>query len=175
MSNAFGSPLHEHNRLHNPWEKFKSRDPNKHKADDDLTFRLGRPPFQLDPHTPVTILPLRTTAEAIDLFLKYRSLRLDEAVPLQKQLLKDFLRFSKPPLSTFPGTSTTYLDDVRTYSSTEDVVLIDDRNNHERCARKIGKDCDECYIYSEKISVPDLCTRLRNEVGISNETDQSWN
>lgn len=155
---------HEQNRLHNPWEKFKNRDPNKHKADDDLTFRLGRPPFQLDPHTRVTILPLRTTAEAVDIFLKYRSLRLNDTVPLQKQLLKDFLQFSSPPVPASSGTSTTYLDDVRAYSSAEDIVLIDDRNNHERCARSIGKDCDECYIYSEMMSIPDLCTRLRNEV-----------
>lgn len=158
-------PSFESRRLHDPWDKFKLRDPNKHKADDDLTFRIGRTPFQLDPHIPVTTLPLRTTTEAIDLFLKHDSQRLDDAVPLQRQLLKDFLHICTPalPVSSSAITST-YLDDVQNLSSAGDIVLIDDRNNHKQCARSIGKDCSACYIYSEKISIPNLCARLRDRV-----------
>jgi hypothetical protein len=166
MSYDLHSSRYEPSRLHNPWEQFAHRDEKKHQAENDLVFRLGRPPFQLVPIAPPHTLSTRSTAEVIDLFLQYGSKRLDDQVPRKQQLLKDFLRGSDPPLSALSSSTppVTYIDDVKLRSSVGDIALIDDRNNHSDCGRKIKKACSDCHIYSKKLSIPDLCTRLQGEV-----------
>jgi hypothetical protein len=160
---------HEHDlsRLHNPWEKFTHRDEKKHNAENDLTFRLGRPPYQsVLPQTPQP-LSTNTTTEVIELFLDYGSKSLDDPVPRQRQLLKDFLQASNSPLPSLSSLTptTTYIDDVNLRSSVGDIALIDDRNYHPYCARKIKQQtCSDCYIHSKKLAIPELCTHLQGEV-----------
>jgi hypothetical protein len=165
---------HDLGRLHNPWEKFTRRDEKKHNAENDLAFRLGQPSYQLAPTSPPQPLSTRSTIEVIDLFLGFGSKSLDEPVPRQRQLLRDFLLASDPPLpSLSPSTpTTTYIDDVELRSSVGDIVLTDDRNYHEDCARKVKQTCSDCYIYSQKLTIPELCTHLQGEVSCLMHTAQ---
>jgi hypothetical protein len=169
MSHDLYNSHHELNRPYNPWERFTLRDENKHRVDSELRFRLGRAPFQLpipSPTSTVQPLPTRATAEVIELFLTFDSHHLYDDIPRQRQLLRDFLTavtLSLPATSS-PRQTDTYIADVKRCNSIHDIALIDDRNYHDGCARKIGRVCTECHIVSKKVSIPDLCSRLEDEV-----------
>jgi hypothetical protein len=167
-SSPTSSMSHDHDlsRLHNPWEKFTHRDEKKHNAENDLAFRLGQPLYRLVPTPPPQPLSTRSTREVIDVFLDFGSKRLDDPVPRQRQLLKDFLLASDPPLPSLSSSrpATTYFDDVGLRSATGDIALIDDRNYHQYCARKVMQTCSDCYIYSQRLTIPELCNHLHGEV-----------
>jgi hypothetical protein len=169
MSHDFHSSRHELSRLYNHWEKFTHRDEKKHHAENSVEFRLGRPRFLITSTPPTSNSPPKTSAEVIEVFLTYGSHRLNDPVPRQRQLLKDFFQAADPVPSMLSSEqpSTTYYDDVKLRSSISDIALLDDRNNHPRCARKIGKACSDCYILSKKVSIPDLCTHLQGEVSMA--------
>jgi hypothetical protein len=172
MPHNLQSSPYELGRPHNPWEKFTRRDEKKRRLEHMLQYRLGRLPFQVTPTPLPTNLPTKTTAEIIEQFLSYGSHRLDDPVPRQRQLLQDFLKAAIPmavSASSSPSSSRpqgNYLDDIKLRSTDRDIALIDDRNNHKDCARKIGMSCTGCYIFSENVSIPDLCIRLRGEVSL---------
>jgi hypothetical protein len=161
MSHNFQGSQLDLGRFHNPWEKFEHRDEKGQRAESDLVFRLGYPLLQ------VNTLFTRSTAEVVESFLSFGSNSLDDPVPRKRQLLRDFLQASHPPMPTLSSSRSpaAYLDEIRLLSAVGDIALVDDRNYHPDCARKIGRSCSGCYIYSEKLSIPDLCTRLQGEVG----------
>jgi hypothetical protein len=168
MSQDLHSSRYELSRPHNPWEKFTHRDEKKHHAENSLAFRLGRSRFLITSTPPVSNSPPQTSTEVIEVFLTQGSHRLNDPVPRQRQLLKDFLQAADPVLSAssplVQSSATTYYDSVKLCSSPSDIALLDDRNNHPGCARRIGKACSDCYICSKKLSIPELCTHLQGEV-----------
>jgi len=152
MSHELHSSYHELSRPYNAWEKFTLRDEKKHRAEDELNFRLCNPQNQ----------PTEDTATVIRLFLTHGSHRLHDPVPRQQQLLKDFLSAADP---SFPALSaTTYLEDVQGCSKEDEIALLDDRNKHGDCARFIGQTCGACYNFSQNVTIPELCARLRDRV-----------
>jgi hypothetical protein len=156
----------ELNRLHNPWVKFSRRDETQHVLDSEVKYRLGRLSIQPPPTPPTAITQnsaTKTTTEVVRLFMNHGKFRLDEVVLRQQQLVKDFLKAASPPASG-SGPTSTYIDDVRLSSSVSDIALIDDRNYHEGCVKKFGKPCTECHIFSGKVTIPELCTRLESQV-----------
>lgn len=170
MSPDLHSSIYEPHRLFNPWEKLTHRDEKEHVADKEAQFRLGRlslqPPASSPtslPQTPVT----KTSAEIIELFLRHGSFRLDDAVPRQQQLVKDFLQAALLTASSSSRITNTFIDDVKL--AVGDMALLDDRNNHEGCVRKFGKACSDCYALSKKMTIPDLCTHLEAEVSRANK------
>jgi hypothetical protein len=160
---------YEPTRLFNPWEEFMHRDESKHVADSKAQFRLGHflppSPTPTSPTTAQPPLPTRTSKEVINLFLTHGSHRLDDAIPHQQQILKDFMNAAiaqLPVTSTSPPRSN-YIDDLKS-TPISDIALLDDRNNHEGCSRKYGKICSDCYVVSRKMAMRDLCTHLEGEV-----------
>ncbi|KAH7095359.1 hypothetical protein FB567DRAFT_601211 [Paraphoma chrysanthemicola] len=90
---------HELSRAYNPWDNFRTRNENNHKAED--TSRLF-PSSQPDP----------TSSQVIDTFLKHKSHRLNKLVLRRWQLLEDFL--NEVVRESLPGTRS-YIDDVDSY------------------------------------------------------------
>lgn len=136
---------HDLNRLHNPWEKFKNRKQPLHVAED------SRPSEQT------------TTTDIIEAFLTRDKLRLDKQVPRRRQILRDFLDevVQLPRSAVNP-----HFDDIARHSKDVDVAFIDDRQNHERCAKNIGIPCNDCHIFSQVLKIPELCQRLRKKVSL---------
>jgi hypothetical protein len=140
------SACHELSRPHNPWEKFTQRDEKKHVADD--VSRLC-PPASI-------------TSDVIKLFLTHGMHPLDEAVPRQRQLLKEFLN---AVMISASASSVTYLDDVQDRSTIVDIALLDDRNKHIGCVKMTAQQCVGCHIFSKNLTIPEFCMRLRDAVG----------
>jgi hypothetical protein len=135
---------YELSRPHNPWEKFTRRDEKKHVAEDS----------RLCPST-------ATTSDVIRLFLAHGIHRLDDPVPRQRQLLKDFLNAAVP---SAPSSSMTYSDEVQKHSTHNDIALLDDRSRHLECAKMIGQPCTICYIVPKNFTISELCTHMRDVV-----------
>jgi hypothetical protein len=140
------SDWYEPSRPHNPWERFTQL-----KEKNICAVYLKR----LCPST-------STTSDVIKLFLLHDIHLLDDPVPRQRQRLKDFLN---AVMSSTSSSSVTYLDDVQMHSKIDDIALLDDRNKHIRCAKTIGQPCDDCYIFSKNLTIPEFCVRLRDKVG----------
>lgn len=169
MSQDIVGSQYEFTRLHNPWEKFTRRQEHKHRAENDIEFRLCRPlpgPHNAIPSTSLPTLPPKSTTEVIELFMSHGSHRLDDPVPRQRQLLKDFLNAVHRTNATSlnPISTHTYIIDVGLQSSPEDIALIVDRNYHNDCASKIGKTCTDCRVFSKQVLIPYLCDHLRDRV-----------
>jgi hypothetical protein len=146
MSHDAYSLRYDLSRLHNPWEKFTQRDTKKHRAEDR------------SPLCPATA----SNPNVIKLFLTHGSHALNDPVPCQRQLLRDFLTAAAP---LAPAPQATYLDAVHGLSTDADIALLDDRERHMGCAKIIDQPCGDCRIFSQDLTVPQLCTRLRDEVG----------
>jgi hypothetical protein len=46
------------------------------------------------------------------------------------------------------------------------IVLIDDRQNHPNCEKKIERNCQTCKIFSRNLTIPQLRDRLLQEVSL---------
>ena len=141
-----GGSLHELSRPHNPWQEFTLRNEAKHRAEDVSRLCTSTQ---------------ATTTEIIEQFLNHDRQRLDEQVPRRRQVLKDFLHEVVPPSL---GAARYYFDDIERHSTDVDIALIDDRQKHEDCAKKIRKPCNECRVFSKTLKIPALCQRLKEEV-----------
>ena len=135
-------------RTYNPWDKFKVRNDRYHLAED--TARLFP-----------TTDPCPTSSEVIDRFLKQNSHRLDRLIPRRWQILKDFL---DEVVRGSPSGTSPYTDNIRSYRTNIDIVLLDDRRKHGGCGKSVIGSCSECHIWSRELKIPDLCERLLEEV-----------
>ncbi|KAH6838454.1 hypothetical protein BKA58DRAFT_395667, partial [Alternaria rosae] len=131
---------------HSRWQKFTYRQEKRHRPEDDL--RLCNPG--------------QTSSQVIERFLSPErdKIHLDQVVPRQRQILRDFLREVIPAASRriYP-----YLQDVERYSSDDSIALLDDRQNHEGCEKISGKPCNDCVIFSRSVCIPELCARLQEK------------
>lgn len=131
---------------HSPWEKYTQRYEAKHSPEDDVRL---------------CTTAQTTTAQIIEEFLTHDQHQLEKQVPRRRQILRDFLDEALAPSA---GVASPYLKDIEQRSTSADIALIDDRQNHEGCGRfKREKHCDDCIIFSETISIPDLCRRLKEK------------
>ncbi|KAH3952389.1 hypothetical protein HBH98_175250 [Parastagonospora nodorum] len=159
---------YEPTRLFNPWEEFMHRDESKHAADSKAGFRLGHflppSPTPTSPTAAPPPLPTRTSREVVELFLTYGRHRLDDAIPHQQKLLKDFMQgvIAQSPVTSTAAPQSNYIDDLKN-TPVSDIALLDDRNNHDGCLRKYDKHCSNCYVVSKKMAIRDLCTHLEGE------------
>lgn len=132
---------------YNPWQRFTQRDVAKHNAEDGVCF--------CPPHTPIS------AAEVINRFLGHGFNTLDEAVPRKRQLLRDFLEEA----ITIPRNAPRIVEqDISATSRSIDVALLDDRQNHERCAKRVSQVCNDCNIFSKNLSILELYKRLQEDV-----------
>ncbi|CAO2650561.1 Nn.00g018530.m01.CDS01 [Neocucurbitaria sp. VM-36] len=139
------SSFHEPIRPHNPWEVFTHRNETKHRAEDNSRLCTNAQ---------------TTTSQVIERFVNFDRHRLDEQVPRRHQMLRDFLHEVVPPSV---GTVGSYFDDIERHSTNANIALIDDRRQHERCAKSIGNPCNGCRIFSRVVRIPGMCQRLREE------------
>ncbi|KAF1956057.1 hypothetical protein CC80DRAFT_67834 [Byssothecium circinans] len=137
-------------RPHNPWEKFTQRTVANHHAEDS---RLCPPQ-----------LPISTT-EVIQRFLSHGYIRLDQAIPRKRQLLRDYLEETINVRQI--GGASVVEHDIVAKSKSADVALLDDRQKHDRCAKLIGQVCNSCQILSTNLTIPELYRRLQQEVRLS--------
>ncbi|CAN9186208.1 unnamed protein product [Alternaria alternata] len=106
-----------------PWKKFTHRQEAKHRPEDDLRL------CTLD----------QTSAQVIERFLSPErdKIHLDELIPRRRQVLRDFLNGVHPEGILGMGSC---LQDVKDRSNDDNIIaLVDDRQNHERCDKIIGK------------------------------------
>lgn len=140
-------PHYDLNRPHNPWEQFTRRDETKHGAEDGPNSRL--------------CLPSKTTVEVVQLFMAHKRQDFDKPIPRQNQILKDFL----DEVKATPSSTPCYVGvDIRSNCKNGDIALLDDRQRHPKCAKVIGQTCPQCQVYFAEISIPDMYTRLGDQV-----------
>lgn len=144
---ANGSGL-ENNRPYDPWEKFRTRNEAKHRAEDHSRL------------CPVQV----TSLDVIHTFFSHENRRLDEPIPRRRQLLRDFLK--EAVVSTPTGPHPLYENDVTQGSTDTSIALLDDRQNHAGCAKLIFQPCNTCHgqIFSRNLTISALCDRLKLEV-----------
>lgn len=145
MAHDFKTTNHEFSRPYDPWEKFTRRDETKHRAED--TFRL------CSQNAP--------SYEVIDVCFAHGSRPLDDPIPRRNQILRDFLEevLDGPVRSNRP-----YPDDIARRNSDNHIVLVDDRQNHSDCEKKIRRACAACRIFSQNVTVRQLREHLAQEV-----------
>lgn len=136
-----------------PWKKFTHRQEAKHRPEDDLRL------CTLD----------QTSAQVIERFLSPErdKIHLDELIPRRRQVLRDFLNGVHPEGILGMGSC---LQDVKDRSNDDNIIaLVDDRQNHERCDKIIGKPCNDCRIFSRSVGIPELCERMQEKVNQSQQ------
>lgn len=145
---AFNSnrSLNEHMQIHNPWERFKTRNEQTHLAEDSRLVRAAS----------------TTSLEVIKNFITYGTHQFEEPIPQQRQLLRDYLCVAA---TNDPDPTNQFVEtDIVKFSKTWDIALLDDRQNHDGCARPYGNPCSRCHIFSENLSIPQLFLRLKENV-----------
>jgi hypothetical protein len=156
---------HDMSKLQNPWEHFIRRTEESHDAGHEA-IQIGRFPIQApvnETSTALLMLPRKTTKEVIDTFMACGSQR--ASIPRQRKLLRDFLEVVETSSSVTPPRLTdNYLHSIRLGSNDGDLVLIEDRGICRDCVKALKRGCTKCYVLSEELPVPDLCTRLEEEV-----------
>ena len=145
MSLDYSGVSHELNRPHDPWERFTRRNVTKHRMED--TIRLC---------TQDT-----SSSRVIDICFKQERRPLDDPIPRKNQVLRDFLG---EVLDGVPGSTRPYAADILRRNRTNGIVLVDDRQNHADCEKKIRRPCPKCKIFSEKLSIPKLREHLVQNV-----------
>lgn len=133
------------NQLHNPLKRFSEKNERLHVAEDNRLF----PSHNI------------SSIDVIEKFVTYRSDALEKSIPRRHQALKDYLteatnRGDRPSTASLE-------DDIVATSSNSDIALLDDRRKHPKCH---GSTCTNCSIYSAKIRIPGLYTRLKEKVSI---------
>lgn len=147
MAYELNGSHHELYRPHNPWERFTQRHDENHLPED--RFRLVPPPHNV------------STSAVIDALLTHDQVSSpDQPIPRRRQLLRDFLSEAV----SGRGLNCHVDEDIVKSSSSRDIALLDDRQKHEGCAKPIGKQCDDCQIYSNNVTIPNLYLRLKEEV-----------
>tara|TARA_R110002003_G_scaffold1577_2_gene23219 strand:- start:1285 stop:1731 length:447 start_codon:yes stop_codon:yes gene_type:complete len=136
------------NRPHNPWEHFTRRHEDKHYVEDAS---------RLCPSLNVL------TPNVVEAFLAHKRKLIENPIPRQRQVLRDFLKGVEVPQATaLPR----YVEaDIKANSTDNDIALLDDRQRHSGCAKSIGKPCSDCRIFSTNLKIPELLKRLGEEVG----------
>lgn len=165
MSHAPYSSAYGLDPSHDPWEKFRRRDEPRHRAEDELLFRIN----SIYSTTGSPSAP--TTADIIHRFLSAGKHALDDSIPRQRQLLRDFLDAAYQASPPSSATLDSYVDDVARYSCPSDTALVCDRNIHPHCARLIHQPCNECYNFSDRMIMSDLCTHLNKRVSTEKHID----
>jgi hypothetical protein len=145
MEHEYAGINHEFSRLYDPWETFTHRDENKHRLED--TARLCS--------------PLTTCHDIINICFSYESRRLDDPIPRRSQILRDFL---EEVLDSYTRSNQPYGVDIDRRNNDDHIVLVDDRQNHLNCEKKIRRPCAACQIFSKNLTIPQLRGHLTQEV-----------
>lgn len=146
MRPDYSTSNHEQGRPHDPWEKFTQRNEIKHVAED--ASRLCQPHM--------------TSSDIIENFFLHERRELDDSIPRRRQILRDFLKEVILPCSL--GPQPRYESDIARRSSVDHLALLDDRQKHQNCPKAIYQPCNVCKIFSEKLGIPELCDRLKQDV-----------
>lgn len=135
----------ELSRPHDPWERFTRRNETIHSLEDTARFCLHSAPSD----------------KVLKDCFAHKVPKLDESVPRRTQLLRDFFDEVFGPYSDSPQPWGAI---VNGGALRNHVVLVDDRQNHPNCEKKIAKNCQACEIFSQNLTIPQLQDRLMQEV-----------
>ncbi|KAJ8114938.1 hypothetical protein OPT61_g3298 [Boeremia exigua] len=144
MGHEYSGLSLEFGRPHDPWEKFTHRNERIHRAED--TSRL--------------CIQNATSHDVINECLAHDNRRLYDPIPHKSQLLRDFL---SEVLENKPVSSQPYEFDIERRCQSSYIVLVDDRQNHPDCEKKIRRRCTACQIFSRYLTVPQLRDHLIKE------------
>ena len=142
----FRQSQHELNKLVNPFERFQARYVKKHLADDAARLFQQQQPY---------------AADVIEKIVNYGKKPLDYNVPRRFQTLRNYLTEATAPGQPL---TRTVKDDIELSSNDQDIALLDERQEHDKCPKKYGQQCLECVPFSEKVTIPQLHERLKKAV-----------
>lgn len=145
MGHEYSGVNLEFSRPHDPWERFTHRNEIKHRPEDSARL--------CPQHTP--------TQDIINICFAHESRLLDDQIPRRSQQLQDFLR---EVLDSHSRSTQPYGADIERRNKTTHIVLVDDRQNHPDCEKKIRRPCAACQVFSKNLSIPQLREHLSKEV-----------
>jgi hypothetical protein len=154
--NIFPHELNRAHTLHNPWENFTHRNESGHCAED--ASRL---------HTlqQATSSSRITSVAVMDGFMGHNRKLLDNPIPRQRQLLREFLAGSIVQ-SSRNSSHRNFDVDISQSSNSEDIALLDDRQKHPDCVKSNRRACPDCVVFSTSLTVPQLLQRLQDQVSV---------
>jgi hypothetical protein len=160
--NIFPHELNRAHTLHNPWEKFTHRNESGHYAEDASRLHSLQ---QATSSSQTTTLPQITSVAVIDGFLGHNRKLLDNPIPRQRQLLREFLAGSIVQ-SSRNSSHRNFDADISDSSNSGDIALLDDRQKHPDCMKSNRRACPDCVVFSTSLTVPQLLQRLQDQVSI---------
>jgi hypothetical protein len=163
MAFEFAHPQNGPTQLHNPWEKFTRRNEKMHVAEDGSRL-IGEDHSRLPTASTTNVDVIDSTASmtVIEQFMTHRTGPLEISIPQRRQLLRDYLEAAAADAASHPNRFVE--NDIGHFSKTWDIALLDDRQNHQNCARPYKNPCSKCQILSKSLSIPELFLRLKENV-----------